>query len=73
MNNKTNLLICILIALSINLQCSILVYASDEADPTITTNIDSVEIIQDETASNTGIEEGTELTLETFAPDDQEQ
>ena len=63
MNNKTNIFVCALIALSINLQCSISAYAAEEATAEVTEhlNVSEAEIIN-------GAED---LSVHAFAQDDQ--
>ena len=76
MNHKTNLFVCILIVLSINLQYSISAYAIEENDTAITEKKDlmpEAEIIQEEPADVTGSEiiNGTDLSVHAFTQDDQ--
>ncbi len=78
MNNKTNIFVCVLIALSINLQCNISAYARDENTSTAITgqqDLDekSVEIIQSQNAVGAGITIGNELSEDLDAADKMEQ
>ena len=73
MNKNTNIFICILIALSINLQCNISAYAEDE-NTTLDTEEQSLDQNTD-TEQTTGlpIEDGNQLTEEPNAPDQMQQ
>ncbi len=76
MNNKTNIFVCALIALSINLQCSISAYAAEEASAEVTEhlNVSEAEIITEEDNKSTDAEiiNGAEdLSVHAFAQDDQ--
>ncbi len=74
MKNKTNLFACVLIVLSINVQCNISVYAADENIATIrgqqdtNENAGTVPVINSDTA---GIIDGTrDLSLDPFTKTD---
>ena len=65
MNKKTNLFVCVLAILSINLQYDIAAYALDTNDPTINEN--KPEPVIDESNTDTAIiEEGTEFSVTPF-------
>ena len=67
MKNKANLFVCILVALSVNLQCSISVFASGEND---TLDLEAT-AIEPENTEDQEIIDGIDLSVRTFTPDDQ--
>ena len=70
-NNKTNLFVCALSVLSINLQYNITAYAAEEND-IIIEDITPIETVDE--ATTTEITNGPEnLSAEILAPDDQTQ
>ena len=76
MNTKANLFVCLLIALSINLQCSISAYSADDTaiSEEQSLNIPEAEIITEEDNKSTDAEiiNGAEdLSVHAFAQDDQ--
>ena len=78
MKSKTNLFVCVLIALSINLQCNISAYAAEENDITATEeqSLDTTlntEVTEDKEAANAEIIDGADLSVHVFAQDDQTQ
>jgi hypothetical protein len=75
-NNKTNIFVCALVVLSINLQCNISAYAEDKNTATVTTeqqDLDSVEIIQAENAVDAEITNGVDLSAVILDPDINDQ
>ena len=69
MNKKINIFVCILIALSINLQCNISAYAEDENTTLDTEKQD----LDKDTEISSPIIEGSQLSADLNADDQMEQ
>ena len=65
MNNKTNLFVCVLAVLSINLQYDITAYAAEENDIT-TEDLTSTETVDE--AATAEIINGEEISTDAFDP-----
>ena len=75
MKNKANLFVCVFIALSINLQCSISAFASGGNDTLSLEeqNLKATDIKPENTEDQEIIINGTDLSVRAFTPDDQTQ
>ena len=71
MKNKANLFVCILVALSVNLQCNISVFASDENDTLSTEDLEATVIEPENIEDQQDVTEGTGLTLDQFTHTDE--